>query len=311
MKKKIEAIVAYYDICGFSDCVRNDDSKADEMLCFIGKAMDAACSFKLGDKHPYKYQQFSDSVLFYYEIGENKNDPRFLITFLEIIGTVQYEAFVRFGLPIRGAVMKGPIYVSGTISGSTVVNVYEMESRVAEWFRVILDRNVIEMLPEKCRNIASNWYDEHGALNFLLMASYTRPGSEIELESKIEGVLNSFRKKLLETIYDESLGQFKVQVYDRVNNMFKIVKPCDAETVDEFCKASILENKYGMFIQHYNDVCRSFSMEHLCIDVEWRDELVCVTVSQIKQHMQKYPKNALALKMAVKSLLNQFEKRKY
>ena len=167
-----DAIVAYLDICGFTKFVRKKESDSAVLLQYLDRMMKSACKTKFGENAPFKYEQFSDSIFFYY-IVDGENSELFL-TFLEIVGTVQYEIFVRYGLPVRGAVKKGRLSITGTVSGNIIVDVYKMESEKAGWFRVLLDKDLVSKIPGNILEDITYRDDEHYALNFLVLTSIIR-----------------------------------------------------------------------------------------------------------------------------------------
>lgn len=304
MLKMHDTVVAYMDICGFSDLVKRDVNKAAEMLEYIRKMMDSACKLDIKGSTPFEWNQFSDSIFFYWKTRDDGLDLPLLILFLKIVATVQYEAFVRFGLPVRGAISRGQIYTSRTAVGMAVLNSYKMESETADWFRVLVDESVLSLLPNCMRDVYIHQYDKNHTLNFLYATSLNR------VDMELRDILSSFRDRIVADVYDESTRSFKLRTYDESSSQYVPFKPEETGTVAQFCKASLLENRYGMLILYYNNVCFDNNLRELHLDARPIHGATVTTIRRIQELQQEYPENDKVLRFNIDGLLRYFKNRK-
>jgi hypothetical protein len=101
-----------------------------------------------------------------------------------IVATIALEA-LRIGLLIRGGITLGRLYHSGgVVFGEAMVNAYHLESRVANYPRIVVSARVYSKLPEANRHRLRQDKDGIWYLNYLSrLTPWTTPGGKEHREA--------------------------------------------------------------------------------------------------------------------------------
>jgi len=153
-------LIAFIDIMGFKNIINTEKGEAiEKIINCIDESLEQYCSCLrngtnnlkdftgctiLDIKHP-KYCLFSDSIFFYIEDEENN-----LIRFLFSLTHLQ-RTFIEKNIFIRGGLVKGQLFEDNrkdriNILGPGVINAHDMESKIANYPRIIIEKKLVTKL---------------------------------------------------------------------------------------------------------------------------------------------------------------------
>ena len=149
-------VVAFLDLLGTSAAIMNDehDSNLYSMNYILQTAFDM-CSDKHLCKAEVKVKAFSDNIVFSMELPDDLTELERLArvqNILEICAYFQIAAFSR-GIATRGGITIGTYFCNDIfVWGKALLRAYKMENTVAIYPRIVLDTNVLNILPDKDNN---------------------------------------------------------------------------------------------------------------------------------------------------------------
>lgn len=183
-----EQFVIFLDFLGFSEAATSWDVERTfpllDLLIGIAASKSAfSVDGKAQEDGSYKIQiapeitTFSDHVVASFHLFDQNIEvagvlfPFWLDMCLSeaqrIVGTIALEA-LRIGLLVRGGVTVGKLYHSGgVVFGEGMVNAYLLESRVANYPRIVVSSRVYSKLPEANRHRLRRDKDGIWHLNYL------------------------------------------------------------------------------------------------------------------------------------------------
>lgn len=139
-----ERWVAFIDILGFKEHVKDaTDTDFQDLLSIIHKARYACDQWgeawrAVHHVNTLEATAFSDNIVI--SIGQEENARTLLLQMVEMFA----RDFLESGYMIRGAVTRGRLHHSeGVVVGEGLVKAYELESKVANYPRVIIDPSVL------------------------------------------------------------------------------------------------------------------------------------------------------------------------
>jgi len=133
------AYVAFLDILGYRELLAEDVTKGTQD--FRDRLIRAFRAFDSVNQSRYNYRAVSDSI-FITCADRNASEE-----FLEVLRTV-FVSFLSESLLIRGGVSFGAHFNNQSITYSPVLTkAYLLESTVAEFPRIMIDQNIVEMFP--------------------------------------------------------------------------------------------------------------------------------------------------------------------
>lgn len=136
----IEALVTFVDILGFKDIV--EKKEPEDILKILEKVKHfngSGC--EVGDETEARTVQFSDSIIRVRPFGP-EHDYGVLYHELSDLVFLQGE-LIHQGVFIRGGIAMGKVYLEGnTIFGPAFNRAYELESRFANYPRIVLDHEI-------------------------------------------------------------------------------------------------------------------------------------------------------------------------
>lgn len=134
------AYVAFLDILGYKNLLDNDINNGTQI--FREKMIEAFRVFDGVNQSRYAYKAISDSIFI------TCSDRSLAGDLIELIRKV-YVSFLEQGLLIRGGLSYGEHFQNQTITYSpALTKAYSLESGVADFPRIMVDQNVIDMFPE-------------------------------------------------------------------------------------------------------------------------------------------------------------------
>ncbi len=135
--------LAYFDILGYKSYFEDEKNDPYEFLMVIKDAFE---DVKKGvnltqslNNVDIKYRVYSDNFLFYVE--EQDNELEVLVAFSYLISLIQRRLLEKHSLLIRGGITKGKFFVNDDLLfGKGLIDVYTLESEMAIYPRVIIDK---------------------------------------------------------------------------------------------------------------------------------------------------------------------------
>lgn len=151
---------AFLDVLGYKNFLDIDRENGE--MKFKDKLLTAFHVFDDVNSSVYKYKAVSDSIF----LTCTKIDE--FIAFLELIKNI-YIAFIKQGLFLRGGLSYGKHFENDRITYSHVLTrAHDLENSLAEFPRVVIDDNIIQMLEHEKKNIkSSNLVLKSGNVYFL------------------------------------------------------------------------------------------------------------------------------------------------
>ncbi len=156
-----ERIIAFVDILGAKDLIKNDPSNILDLICHLstygaeGGLMQAYPKTLFASKSNHRENwlkfdvaTFSDSIAISFPLltSDNKSNLENLRALCIGLTLVYVEAFSKKIL-LRGSITKGSLYHKwNTIIGEALVNAYEMEQKIAFYPRIILSKEIEEFI---------------------------------------------------------------------------------------------------------------------------------------------------------------------
>ncbi len=176
-KKFDEYVIAYIDFLGVKGKMQGDNSyDALQKLRFLLFGSKKVANYigsinKVGD---YFIRIFSDNIVIAQKFDEEKAGDQ-IISIIDLIINIQFEASLQFDFLLRGGITVGELYIDDSIVwGSGLIEAYEIESKLANYPRVIISDKLIKVY-ERCQKKTLNLYasicqdfDGLWFLNFLL-----------------------------------------------------------------------------------------------------------------------------------------------
>lgn len=138
----IDALVTFVDILGFKDIVgKEEPENILEILKQVSCFNSSDC--EVSGETEARAVQFSDSIIRVRPVGPEHD---YGVLFHEVNDLVCLQGeLIHQGVLIRGGVAIGKVYLEGnTIFGPAFNRAYELESRFANYPRIVLDHEIFE-----------------------------------------------------------------------------------------------------------------------------------------------------------------------
>lgn len=155
-----EHLIAYIDFLGIKERMQKNSSyESLQILKFIleNAKKKAAYISDINTINNFDIKVFSDNIVFAQIINKDKLCDQ-IISIVNLIALIQFEAFFQFDFPIRGGITIGELYIDNSIVwGTGLIDAYSMESFLANYPRVLVSPNILKLY-EECENKTLNLY---------------------------------------------------------------------------------------------------------------------------------------------------------
>lgn len=147
--------VAFLDILGYKNLLGDDISNGTQI--FKNKMIEAFRVLDDVNQANFAHKVISDSI--FISCSDRNAAPELMIVLRKV-----FVAFLEKGLLIRGGVSYGEHFQNQTITYSpALTKAYMLESSVAEFPRVMIDQNIVDMFPGlkqsgEALKSGDNWY---------------------------------------------------------------------------------------------------------------------------------------------------------
>jgi hypothetical protein len=144
-----EVIIAFLDLLGFKDAIRNDNIESvTEVLNFFDKKLSEPLDFN--SHHMVKILKprisvFSDSIVISYLHPEDNKQQLSQLRLLQYLINNIIMVCLKKGFLVRGGISKGKLHHDGRIIfGEALLEAYELESKLANYPRILFSKSIIE-----------------------------------------------------------------------------------------------------------------------------------------------------------------------
>lgn len=268
-----EYYVAYFDILGYKEYFANNQDEVDNLLCSIADSIDLIIdniklnngiyNMFIGKDIIFKVKLFSDNVLIYYQKQENEYLSSFiLMSLIESVKAIQLNLICKYNIFIRGGITKGNFAANDNfVFGQALIDVVELESKVAKYPRIVLDNAIIEELKYFGEIVSVHTMnllqDADKYINGVFKSS-----SPQELLERIRNSIEVF-DKILQISYPSAFNNLNIVNYLR--SLLKEVYVSSQQMLNLSVEA--LENQFEIIKNLYPfiaDAARKISTKHVC-----------------------------------------------
>lgn len=297
--------IAYFDVLGYRAIFKEDSNLALKLMQKIQQTVDfmhhcaqlmnesfSLLSRKYNFEVFFEVKCFSDNFVICVKKSDVKGDEMKLIMLITMLNIIQRELLIQSNVLVRGAVTKGPLYVSKEfIGGQALIDVVELEEH--EFFpRIVIGQSILDDLNfEKDDSIFKKFPFLHDALvewkkhalfqgedkslflNYLYVfypmtffPKETWSNEFFEDEKNLEVVKKS---GLQDSRYDEKYlaKQLAFVVLHKQRVCEKVVRYCNYDNVDKGAvdRQRRIIKKYCWIISYHNLFCREVGLNEFLI----------------------------------------------
>lgn len=160
-RKFDEYIIAYIDFLGIKKKILSNETSFESLriLQFIlsNAQKKAAYITETNTLDDFSIKVFSDNVVIAQKVNKERLCDQ-LISIVNLVSLIQFEAFFQFNFPLRGGITVGELYIDNSIVwGTGLIDAYYMESSVANYPRVLVSKQVLDVY-EKSDSKSLNLY---------------------------------------------------------------------------------------------------------------------------------------------------------
>ena len=293
--QKVDAIIVYMDICGFTRYIQQNESKSGEVLSFIGTLLyNSTKDVNKEGNSNISFQQFSDSIFLSCEYIENESN-NVICYLMETVSLLQYCLFIEYGLCLRGGIHKGTLIKSTTVSGKGIVSAYKLESEIANWYRIVLSPEIVDILIQNDLKefIYADRNDKLATLNFLPIAM-NKNSDEIDKEN----ILSLYRNAILRNVYNKDAESLYI-----LQNA--------ATNLHEFIEIEKNANRYYDLILYYDLICDLEDYDKLKIKPQFRSKYAITVINQFEECYRTYSSDKNHLLGNLDRLIEEYNKYPY
>lgn len=269
-KKYEKRIVAFIDILGFKEIVRNSEINSSKIE-LLYTALNFLKNWEIPEKWDLKYIEieedaqkkninnfdirgktntttFSDSIVVSVKVDNNVNEMiSTLVSNLSYIGANLFEK----GISFRGAITIGNIIheENGIVFGQALIDAYQLETKSAKYPRIILSNKLIKELNYPIENKKDRYpYHQYinrfedGCVDFHQMIYYQVSSNSSEMEPEtLKKKLNKIRKNIIDGLDDSFENPEVFEKFNWLKTQYNNLIIFKDSTSDEEIKKPIKE----------------------------------------------------------------------
>ena len=153
-------LIAYVDFLGIKEKMNKENSYESlfYLKVLLSDILHKATSVKnINTIDDFKIKVFSDNIVIAQKIKADIIDAQ-IISIINLISLLQFEAFFQFDFSLRGGVTIGDLYIDDEVVwGTGLIEAYQIEDKLANYPRVIVSQKVICEY-ERCQEKSLNLY---------------------------------------------------------------------------------------------------------------------------------------------------------
>jgi len=129
-----DCVIAYVDVLGTTSMLNSsDETRVREFISNL-----KAVFQEMGASDNAKVRIFSDNILIFEEYSEDA-----VKRIVGMTSQFQYSLVVKYGLLCRGGILRGLLYYDDNfVIGKGLVDVYKIESEIAQVPRILVDSSI-------------------------------------------------------------------------------------------------------------------------------------------------------------------------
>ena len=151
-------LITYIDFLGMTNKMKENESyESLQFLRYILSGIVHRASIISGTNkiNDFQIKIFSDNVIIAQKINANILKDQ-IISMINLISLIQFEAFFQFDFPLRGGITIGDLYIDNAVVwGSGLIEAYNIENNLANYPRVIVSQKVIDAF-DQCKQKSLN-----------------------------------------------------------------------------------------------------------------------------------------------------------
>ena len=217
-----DCIILYIDILGTKSILSSEDE--EKILLFISNMTE----FYHIIFDPYVGTKiFSDNIIIFDDYSEEN-----LEKMVDIASQTQFYLLMKYNLLSRGGIARGKLYYDDMcILGKGLVDAYYLESKVANYPRIVLSDDLTDDLPSTCKSMD----DGHIMVNYML--NFNDQNSNLPVYNNVKN-----HHDILVKLANSSMNECDEKEQERIN-----------------CK-------YLSIMRYHNNYCKENYLADLIID---------------------------------------------
>lgn len=190
IKKKLKMInraqqkkrcLLYLDILGYKNYLNNNDNQ-QKTLGIIKTVYEIMVKETLG----YEFEKikinkeiefYSDNIVITSDLYDDKDDAFRIFDMLYRCASIQYDTIFVNKMLLRGAITVGDCYVGEFAFGDAFIRAYHLESKKADWARVIVSKEIVDKMAD-FDDRGYLYMKKDGEIHFLDFMKMSDPMSE-------------------------------------------------------------------------------------------------------------------------------------
>ena len=295
-KEKRQVIIAYIDVSGYKDALKKRGET--ELFACIHKAVTAMGRLLRlsGPTKEIKTSFLTDSGIVYFDDKNDDESNALLNALLCALGLFQFILMTECNLMIRGGISTGPLYDKDFIFGDGYLNALDMEERVADYQRIVIDSKLIGRVTEPVKSsLLYSCIDGNYMVNYLEAA--------IKAKSYIDFDKSEIIKKHESALSFIGTEALKPRIDSIVDQIFEGQSP----TADELCSFEKINGRYSRIVDYHLHMCRKYNCDTKVTNPESQSQLYCCWVDLIKQ-IKAYNGDDEQIDASIKLFKNEYKK---
>lgn len=196
-------VVAFVDILGMKAKWKDDNKSALELLFKINNCINSSINEL---KLDVIVRTFSDNYFIASEVVNN-DVSKALNNVANVVGNLACKAMTEYDCLIRGSIVRGNMHIDEkSILGDALIRAYKLESEIAVYPRILVDKSIISSFSMNCskRPLNENVFQDFDMKICLNVLKYSYEKLEDMLKLSLAGYMYRLYRSL-ETIKDEKV----------------------------------------------------------------------------------------------------------
>ena len=216
--------VAYLDILGGVNKIKADtDNKFLNLLNMLYVDVFNEAQGIFNEDKDIVVKIFSDNILLAIQIEkESPEKEKRVQRLLNAVSNIYNEA-LRYGVLLRGAIAVGDLFINEVfVYGNALLDVYKMESKIAIYPRVLVSKEIYELLPHYClpsedglpflNNFLFSFTNECITHKLRLLKMLKENKKDSKVKQKILWIINKFNEY---NRSEKNLGRLDYQIIEQ------------------------------------------------------------------------------------------------
>ncbi len=216
--------VAYLDILGGVNKIKADkDNKFLNLLNMLYVDVFNEAQGIFNEDKDIVVKIFSDNILLAMQIEkESPEKEKKIQRLLNVVSNIYNEA-LRYGYLLRGGISEGEFFINEIfVYGNALLDVYKMESKIAIYPRVLVSKEIYELLPHYClpgedglpflNNFLFFFTNECITHKLRLLEMLKENKNDLKVKQKIMWLINKFNEY---NRAEKNLGRLDYQIIEQ------------------------------------------------------------------------------------------------